>query len=110
MADFERLSRERLDDARALLAEKRYDGGVYLCGYAVEMALKCRICKTLKWNVYPARGEYRSFYTHNLDVLLTLTGVEADVRSTLIGEWSIVNEWDPEKRYTALGAVESDLR
>lgn len=34
----------RLDDADALQVAGRYDGAIYLCGYAVELALKCRIC------------------------------------------------------------------
>ena len=41
------LARARLKEAQILFAAKRYDAATYLCGYAVEMALKARICKTL---------------------------------------------------------------
>jgi hypothetical protein len=35
-------SRARLMDAEVLLQSERYDGAVYVCGYAVEIALKKR--------------------------------------------------------------------
>jgi hypothetical protein len=37
-----------LIDAEVLLNAKRFDGSVYLCGYAIELGLKKRICETLK--------------------------------------------------------------
>src|SRR5262245_48562429 len=91
--DFGRLSRDRLDDAKCLLTQKRYEGGAYVCGYAVEMALKARICKTLKWSAYPSsKGDYRCFFTHELDLLLTLTGMEKEIRTECLKEWSAVLE------------------
>lgn len=111
VADLKRISRERLKDAKALLKQKRYDGGVYLCGYAVEIALKARICKTLKWTAFPtSRDKYRSFYVHDLDILLNLSGLEKVIKSSLLVEWSVVGTWDPEVRYASVGAAdESDL-
>ncbi|HBL27338.1 MAG TPA: hypothetical protein DD490_10940 [Acidobacteria bacterium] len=47
------ISAARLEDARQLLAAGRFDGAVYLCGYAVELALKARICDTLGWSDFP---------------------------------------------------------
>jgi HEPN domain-containing protein len=47
------LARARLKDAQTLFVAKRYDAATYLCGYAVELALKARICKTLKWTGFP---------------------------------------------------------
>jgi len=32
------------------------DGATYLCGYAVEVALKFRICLTLNWPEFPSTG------------------------------------------------------
>ena len=111
VADLRRIAKERLRDAKALLKLKRYDGGVYLCGYALEIGLKARICKTLKWNTFPTdKGKYRSFFVHDLDILLNLSGREEVVKSTLFSEWSIVGTWDPEARYAAAGqADESEL-
>jgi hypothetical protein len=47
------LARARLKDAQILFAAKRYGAATYLCGYAVEMALKARIGKTLGWANFP---------------------------------------------------------
>lgn len=94
-------------DAEVLSHAGRYDGAIYLCGYAVEMALKARICRTLGWLGYPATsGEfqyYRSFQTHNLDVLLHLTGIEERMKRQWLAEWSAVATWDPEVRYKPIG-------
>jgi hypothetical protein len=111
VASLRQLARERLRDAQALLDARRYDGGVYLCGYAVEIALKARICRTLKWTAFPtSRENYRSFFVHNLDVLLNLSGREAFVKSTLMADWSLVASWDPEVRYASTGvATELEL-
>jgi HEPN domain-containing protein len=104
LADLEKLAQEHLNDAAALLAAGRYDGGVHLCGYAVEIALKARICNTLGWKKFPDSGhEYRSFLIHDLDVLLHLSGRENHIRTTLLGEWSNVASWRPEVRYKPVG-------
>ncbi|RCR70169.1 HEPN domain-containing protein [Larkinella punicea] len=47
-ADLKRIAQARLHDAKVLLDAGRYDGATYLCGYAIELGLKLRICKTLK--------------------------------------------------------------
>jgi hypothetical protein len=68
LAELDSIARAHLDDARALLAAGRFDGASYLCGYAVEVALKARICRTLNWPEFPSTGgefqAYRSFQTH----------------------------------------------
>ena len=106
------LARARLCDAQALLEAGRYDGAIYLCGYAVEIALKARICKTLAWPGYPETGgefdKYRTFKTHNLDVLLHLSSVEEEIKGSLFAEWSMVATWDPEVRYKPTGSGTKD--
>ena len=47
-AELRKTARARLKDAQVLLAAKRYDGCVYLCGYSIEIGLKARICRALK--------------------------------------------------------------
>ena len=76
-ADLLKIARGRLKDAAVLLAAGRHDGAIYLGGYVVEIALKHRICKTLKWKTNREFQGYQSFKTHDLDVLLSLSGVEA---------------------------------
>jgi HEPN domain-containing protein len=106
------IARARLDDADALVSAGRHDGAVYVCGYAVELGLKARICKTLRWEGYPETGKefeaYRSFKTHDLVVLLRLSGVEEDVKKSLPFEWSVVAQWNPESRYGPVDSSSED--
>jgi len=110
--DVRKIASARLRDAKALLAAKRYDGAVYLCGYAVELALKARICKTLKWPGYPETSRefepFKSFKVHDLDVLLRLTGREGVVKQSYFVEWSAVAAWNPEARYKPIGTANAD--
>lgn len=108
-SDLRKLARARLTDARALLEAKRYDGAVYMGGYVVEIALKARICRTLSWAGFPeTRHEFQSlasFKTHNLDLLLALSGREQRVKTKHLAEWSAVANWDPEVRYRSPGSA-----
>ena len=115
IAELRAIARARLDDAQVLLESHRYDGAVYLCGYAVEMALKARICETLRWEGYPSTNnefrDYQTFRTHNLDVLLRLSGVEDDILRDFMSQWSAVAGWHPDLRYTPIGtASEGEAR
>jgi len=112
-AELTQIAKARLKDAKVLFDADRYDGAIYLGGYVVELALKARICKTLKWSGFPqTRSEfqnYQSFKTHDLDVLLRLSGVEARMKTKYLAEWSIVAKWDPEARYNPIGsAIKTD--
>ena len=104
-----KIAKARLHDAKALLAARRYDGAAYLCGYAVECALKARIVATLKWNGFPESKKeferFASFKTHNLDTLLSLSGREKKIRGNHLTEWSGVTQWDPEALYKPIGSV-----
>jgi len=107
----DRIAEARLVDAEVLLNSKRFDGSVYLCGYAIELGLKKRICETLKWNEYPTSGKYSTFKTHDLDVLLHLSGIEDKIKVNYLTEWSIVSQWNPEARYKPIGKIiESDAK
>ena len=105
--DLRSIARARLRDAQILLQAKRFDGAFYLCGYAVEVALNARICRTLKWSGFPdAAQDFRglqSLETHDLEILLRLSGVEARVKTRHLAEWSAVLDWNPEKRYQPIG-------
>ena len=105
--EIKKIAKARFKDAEVLVASRRYEGAIYLCGYAIELGLKARICRTLKWSGFPSTNnefkDYRSFRTHNLDVLLHLTGIEDKIKRELFAEWSAVAEWDPETRYNPIG-------
>jgi hypothetical protein len=101
--ELRKLVRARLKDAEVLYKHRRYAGAVYLCGYAVELALKARICDTLKWRGFPETPQemqnYRSFIVHNLDVLLHLSGREQLIKTHHLTAWSIAAKWEPALRY-----------
>jgi len=101
------LSRERIKDAEALFTLQRYEGAMYICGYAVEIALKARICKTLRWAGFPSETKefnqnpkYQFLKVHALGLLLSYSGQEERVKTRLSAEWSAVAAWSPESRYT----------
>lgn len=102
------IANSRLKDAQVLLKNRRYSGAIYVCGYAIELGLKNQICKTLKWSEYPPGGKfknYQSFKTHDLETLLSLSGKEQKIKSSLFAEWSIVSQWKPESRYQPIKRV-----
>jgi hypothetical protein len=97
------LARKYLADARVLQRAERYDAAIYLGGYAIELALKARICYTLNWLGYPDSNSefqhYQSFRTHNLDVLLALSGIKTFILTNYLAAWSRVAQWTPQMRY-----------
>ena len=103
------IARARLRDAQVLLRARRYDGAVYLCGYAIEIALKARICRALNWPHFPEENRefegYQSLRTHRLDVLLHFSGMEARIKTRMMAEWSLVEMWRPEMRYRPVGTA-----
>jgi HEPN domain-containing protein len=107
--ELRKIARARLVDSEALYRARRYDGAVYLCGYAVEVALKARICQTLHWPDFPVTPRefqnLQSFKVHNLDALLRLSGREIPIKAKLFAEWSIIATWDPEVRYKEIGTA-----
>lgn len=111
--ELRRLAFARLKDARALYTAGRYDAALYLCGYAVELALKARICRTLRWEGFPQTRKqfehYGSFRVHNLHVLLRFSGMEERIRTRHHGDWVQVSEWDPASRYAAEGTARPDV-
>ena len=106
--DLQELSRLRLREAEALYKAHLFDGAVYLAGYAVELALKARICRLLRVREYPLSGDIgRAFKVHSLEQLKVLAGLttEIDVKRNkeLFDNWSKAVEWDPEQRYDTPG-------
>jgi hypothetical protein len=109
LSELAELAKTRYADAKALFQAGRFDGAVYLCGYAMELALKARICTTLNWISFPQSSRefepFKSFKTHDLDVLLRLSGIESSIRTNFATEWSLTVQWNPELRYRATGTA-----
>ena len=109
IAELRSISAARLEDAQALFDAGRYDAASYLCGYSLELALKAWICETLNWAGYPATNrEFRdlqSFRTHDLNILLRLSGQEIRLTQSMPNTWQAVKAWNPESRYRIPGTV-----
>lgn len=107
--ELKKIAKSRLQESEILFSNRKYDAAVYLCGYAIELALKARICKTLKWTEFPNASvkNPQTFKTHHLITLLALSGIGDKVKSTCLAEWTVVTQginWDPELRYQKIGS------
>jgi HEPN domain-containing protein len=103
--DLKGVARAKLNDAQHLYRGRRYDSAFYLCGYALEAALKYRICRTHGWSEYYYKDPYRSFATHDLPVLLRLSGAELKIKDRFRAAWSEVTNWTVERRYDPVGTT-----
>ena len=109
-SDVRQLARARLLDARILFWTARFDGAFYLCGYAIELSLKAAICDRRHAGLPQTRQEFQiaslqSIKTHDLESLLADSGMAATVKPRYLAEWSMVLNWNPEKRYQAIGHI-----
>lgn len=111
--DLKELALIKLEDARVLLENERYDGAYYLCGYVVECGLKACIAKQTKQYDFPDRNTVNQSWTHDLEKLVGT----ADLGSCLAEEmkkdkqfkqnWVVVKDWSEESRYQRLGEQEA---
>ena len=105
-------SRQRLEDAKALLNASRWRGAMYMAGYAVECLLKTKLmhiydCKNLREledllrqrSILPV---HRTVFTHQLEDLLRLTpGYNRLMQNRdTLALFNKVNRWIPNWRYT----------
>jgi hypothetical protein len=105
-AELQRLARDRVRDAKVLLASRRWPAAYYLVGYAVECALKCCVIRYLmRTDQFPERRFTEQCWTHNLDQLITLAGLRLAFDAALAGDpvlsanWTYVKDWSESSRY-----------
>jgi hypothetical protein len=110
-SDFQRLARTRLQEARVLLSAGYFKGSYYLGGYAIECALKPCIAKNIVAEEIPDRNFGDKVYTHNLDNLLKLAGLDSG--PPLAGDpdldlnWATVRDWSEQARYDGRNETEA---
>lgn len=114
-AEFQQLADERLGEAKALLDLGKWAGAYYLAGYAVELALKACIIKTLMaTDAFPDREFSKNCYTHAIEKLVELAKLGAarkaatDADQVLLANWSTAKDWSEEKRYHRIDEVEAE--
>lgn len=119
-ADIQTLAALKLKEAECLLKSGFFDGAFYLGGYAVELLLKAKVCKTLDiddffaFNLTARKELYKPYKVHDYEELLILSGLykeftaaQSDV--TFKGHWSVVRNWSEGARYLT-GKTEKDAK
>jgi|SRR6218665_144797 len=114
------LIKRYLRDAMILASNRRYSSAIYLSGYAVELALKYKICRLMIFSRgFPeTRNEFSSYFSgdrrsifpgsvrelrdirhHDLSKLLCFSGEELNIQVNLSSEWELIRTWNPDMRY-----------
>jgi hypothetical protein len=106
----------RLADAEALIQVRRYSAAYYLAGYAVECALKACIAKqTRRYDFPPDPRSVARMYTHNLESLLDIAGLRADLDADAHSDpafarnWVAVKDWSEQARYQVWTLSQAEL-
>ncbi|RYE28973.1 MAG: hypothetical protein EOP42_15485 [Sphingobacteriaceae bacterium] len=127
------LADKKLAVAEFLLLNSFYDDAYYLGGYAFELSLKAKICKTLmiadffdfdnvrsrklpvtKLKRTDKDNLYKPFKVHDYEQLLILSGLYTEFSNKIIddlafkADWSIISNWDESFRYLT-GANKADV-
>lgn len=88
-----------------MLNKRLYDGAYYLTGYAVECGLKSCIAKKTKRYDFPDRRIVNDSYTHDLNQLIKVSGLQGALESEMQRDgdfevnWAIVKDWSEASRY-----------
>jgi len=104
---FRQASIERLLDAKCLHEAGRFQGAIYLCGYALECRLKFCVCLS-RGAPHLKEGEARSL-GHGLERSLDAAGLKEklyqseDLRVAFL---RIIRQWSTEIRYS--GSARND--
>jgi HEPN domain-containing protein len=105
--DLQQMAEERVADAAALLEAERYQAAYYLCGYAIECALKACIARKTREFDFPDRKLANDSHVHDLEKLLNVAGLaqlhrdEVQRNDSFAAYWVIVQDWSEASRYNA---------
>jgi hypothetical protein len=104
--DLQQLADTRILDADALLQTGRWSAAYYLCGYAVECALKACVAKQTNLHDFPDKTLAQKSYTHDLLDLLDLAGLKLQLKLDTIPaphplgiNWEFAKNWNERARY-----------
>jgi HEPN domain-containing protein len=113
-AELQWLAKERISDAKVLLAARHWSAAYYLAGYAVECALKACIAKLMKSEEFPDKTFAEKCWTHDLTKLLVLAGLNADLDAALLTDpdlrdnWDTVKGWNESSRYARMTKADAE--
>ncbi len=117
--ELRKLALERVLDAQALMAAKRWAGAYHLVGYAAECGLKACILSHLGKTgmIFKDRNYLKSLadcWTHELDKLVGLAGLTGELGTacganpTLRGYWGVAKDWRETSRYERKAKSEAE--
>lgn len=104
-SDFIKLAKMRLSESKILLSRKKYSGAYYLCGYAIEYALKAYFAKQIKKSEFPDKEAVFRIYQHSPTELMKASGLQTRFQKQLVTDkdfaiyWKTVADWSEEARY-----------
>ncbi len=104
------LAKTRIKDAKALLGRRRWSAAYYLCGYAIECALKSCLLRHLGESaaVFGDQSYLKRLtecWTHDLVKLVSLAGLDAEfgiarsANTSLNNFWNVAKGWEETSRY-----------
>lgn len=99
------LVKERIIESRTLLKEGCYSGAYYICGYAIEYALKSCFAKNIKKCEFPDLNALKQIYTHTPKDLVKASGLGIEIDKQIKKDrifavyWQVVSSWSEESRY-----------
>lgn len=103
--DLQALSAIRIKEAKALLDKGLYDGAYYLCGYAIECALKARIARNVQQYDFPDKKVVIDSYTHDIKKLVKVAGLDSKLEEEkklnpkFELNWALAESWSEDSRY-----------
>jgi HEPN domain-containing protein len=104
--ELHQLAKERIRDAKVLLAARRWSGAYYLAGYAVECGLKaCIIVQLKNADDFPDKKFSEQCWTHNLVQLVGLAKLKTELGIKVAADpkfsacWETVRDWNELSRY-----------
>jgi HEPN domain-containing protein len=106
-AEWQQLARDRIREAKALLAAKLWGGAYYLAGHAVECGVKACILLYVEQNgiIFEDRKYAEKCWTHDLQELVSLARLEEPpgraiaANPAMAQNWTIVKDWSELSRY-----------
>jgi HEPN domain-containing protein len=111
-ADLQQLAETRLREAKVLLDADEWSGSYYLCGYAVECALKAVVAAQVNQGDFPDKKLAEAVYTHDLVKLRGLAGLGDDVPQGRLSErqnvnWLVTKDWRETTLYETKSETEA---
>lgn len=108
-----KLAEAKAQDAHLLYQHRRYSNAYYLIGYAVEIGLKAIVAGEFRKDTFPDKGFVGKIYTHNLQALVRLAGLGAELEQKRKREaefdrnWALVANWTEDARYDVTDSIQA---